>query len=114
MLIASNKEEKQKMVVELVRESKKVGHKVNTEKTKYMQNAGRKEKNGITIEGEEIEKVDEYTYPGSLVSFPNKMEKEIGERKRKAWKGFWALKQLHLGDFEISLYRSDTYLYRWR
>jgi hypothetical protein len=45
----------------------------------------------FTLNGKQIETVNEYKYLGSLVSFENHEMKEVNARIAGAWRSFWAL-----------------------
>lgn len=94
-LIAQNITDLQKMTVELFRECEKIGLQPNKLKTKYMSNNPDTQ---LNIEGTHIEKVDDYVYLGQLVSFEERVEKELRIRKQKAWGKFWAMKGIFKGD----------------
>ena len=55
----------------------------------------------IVLNGKEIEKIEEYNYLGNIVSMRNRMDKEIRERKKKAWRTYRALKQVFKGKMEV-------------
>ena len=42
----------------------------------------------IYINGNRIEKTNEYVYLGQIVSFEDRMNNELNARKKKAWAGF--------------------------
>lgn len=91
VLISENKDEVQKMLEELTKACRRVGLVINASKTKYMSNTDRGD---VYANNNKIEKVNEYTYLGQILSFEDRTNKEIATRKRKAWAGFWALKQI--------------------
>lgn len=91
VLISESKAEIQEMCVELVEESQKRGLEFNIDKTKYMSNI---EGGEICIGGNKLEKVKEYVYLGQIMSFEEKMDKEINARKNQAWKAYWSLKRI--------------------
>ena len=78
------------MAEDLRRESLEVGLTMNLSKTIIMTNLECLKP--IVVDGETIETVPEYRYLGQIISFSNKMEKEIKIRRANAWKAFWALK----------------------
>ena len=96
------------MVSDLKNESEKAELKMNKEKTKYMSNVENSHSedefvvggNELIVGGKELEVVHEYTYLGSIMSFEDKTEKEVNGRRKKAWKNFWALKQVYKSDLE--------------
>lgn len=46
----------------------------------------------VSVDGQPLQYVDEYTYLGQLISFKDRTEKEINRRISLSWKAFWALK----------------------
>ena len=48
----------------------------------------------IHANNEIIERINEYVYLGQILSFEDRANKELAARKKKAWAGFWALKQI--------------------
>lgn len=91
ILFATTKEHLQSMIIDLERESRKVGLTMNTSKTKAMTNAS---EDTVIINGEPIEFVKEYTYLGQQISTTDIMSKEIDTRIGKAWKCYWGLKEV--------------------
>ena len=90
VLVAKSGEELSYMAEDLRRESGEMGLTMNLSKTKILTNLeGIKP---IVVNDKEIEIVSEYRYLGQIISFNNKMEKEIKIRRANAWKAFWALK----------------------
>ena len=49
----------------------------------------------IKIEGKTIEETKEYKYLGRIISMEDGLNKEISERKKAAWRSFWALKHIY-------------------
>jgi hypothetical protein len=86
------------MVKDLIKVCGEVGLQINESKTKYMSNRANE---NLKVEGMEIERVVEYTYLGRLISFQEGLNKEIQARKRKAWSGYWSLKQIFKGNVQI-------------
>ena len=64
--------------------------KMNKRKTKIMCNevARRTRRNGISIDGEQLEEVEEYKYLGRLLTPGNEMAREIDGRITAGWKRF--------------------------
>lgn len=79
------------MIRELSEKSKKVGLSLNAEKTKIITNG---EPHKVTVDGKQVEYVEEYIYLGQLVSFRDCTVKEIQRRIALAWKKFWSLKEI--------------------
>ena len=77
------------MLQELNELSNSVGLSMNHSKTKIMTNGT---PSTISIMGTEIQYVEEYIYLGQIVSFTQRMEKEIKRRIAQSWKAFWSLK----------------------
>lgn len=98
ILIATSASEIQKMGEDLFRSSRKRGLQPNMIKTKYMSN---NPDSHLIIEGTNMEKVEDYTYLGRVISFNKGMDKEISARKEKAWKNYWSLKKIFKGDMRI-------------
>lgn len=90
VLISDSSESLEQMLVELNRESNRVGLELNKAKTKVMTNSS---KNEIRVGNETIEYVTSYTYLGQIVAFENK-EQEIDKRIVNGWRQFWSLKDL--------------------
>ena len=65
-----------------------MGLTMNLSKTKIMSNI--KNQNTVELNGVKIEAVKEYRYLGQMLSFENKIEKELKIRRSNAWKSFWA------------------------
>ena len=77
------------IVDELNKQGKKVGLKINNEKTKILTNG---QKSLIHINGHVIDYVDDFIYLGQNISFQARQEQEILRRTQNAWKSFWKLK----------------------
>lgn len=90
VLLSENKDEVEKMLHELINACRKGGLEINIAKTKYMSNTDRGDVYANSIK---IEKIEEYVYLGQILSFENRLDKELKARKRKAWAGYWALKK---------------------
>ena len=67
--------------------------------TKYMNN---RDADNLKVENIEIERVEEYTYLGRIISFEQGLNKELLERKKKAWRGYWSLKQIFKGKMRLN------------
>ncbi len=93
--------ELQQMLEELITESKKAGLCINSKKTVLLSN--QTEDPEITAEGNKIEKNQETTYPGQIISFQNSWEKEITKRKANALKSFWPLKDIYKSKMSLKL-----------
>lgn len=91
ILLNENPEGLEIMLTQLERESKTVGLTMNRDKTKVMTNHIR---TPISINSDQIEYVEEYTYLGQTISPENQMQKEVNNRISKAWKRFWSLKEI--------------------
>lgn len=82
----------QEMLDQINEESKKAGLQINIEKTKIISN--RNLNMDIGLENSTIEKVEEFTYLGQLISMEECQTKEINARITKAWKSYWTLKDI--------------------
>lgn len=91
VLFAETREQLQVMILDLERESRKVGLTMNTSKTKALTNAAEE---SIIINGVPIEYVKEYTYLGQKISMSDIMSKEIDTRVGNAWRCYWRLKEI--------------------
>ena len=54
------------------------------------------------MEKMEIEGIKEYTYSRKIMSFTQGMVKELQEREKEAWKGYWALGKIFKGKMKVS------------
>ncbi len=91
-LIGKSVEELNLMLIELMKEYRKVGLEINASKTKLMsKEEGIK---SIWVNQTEIENVGKYKYLGQIITFGNKMDEEIEQRITNAWKAFWSLKSV--------------------
>ena len=89
VLISGNRQELQEMLDGLCTEGEKAELEINFSKTKIISNS---EGRDLVVRGTELQVVENYTYLGQIVTFREKMKKEIEARIRQAWKGYWALK----------------------
>ncbi|XP_048006861.1 uncharacterized protein LOC125242187 [Leguminivora glycinivorella] len=92
----------QQMLQDLSTASLEVGLTMNMAKTKLMTNRG---KDTVTVDGQDIQYVDEYIYLGQIASFENRQCKEIDRRIENAWKSFWSMKTLMKGNLPLTLKR---------
>ncbi|XP_052562748.1 uncharacterized protein LOC128092589 [Culex pipiens pallens] len=79
---------------ELKREADKVGLKVNVAKTKYLLAGGTESLRtrigpSMTIDGDELQVVEEFVYLGSLVTSDNNCSREIPTDDRVQWLRIW-------------------------
>ena len=90
ILFAENEEQLERMLNDLNTEGKKDGMKINKKKTKIMCNevARRRRRNGVSVDGEQLEEVEQYKYLGRLLTPGNEMTREIDERITAGWKRF--------------------------
>jgi hypothetical protein len=98
VLISQDKEDLLKMMESLFDACKKSGLKANIEKTKIMSNTN---ETLFTIDGKNIEKVEDYKYLGSILSFNDRETKEIQARTAAAWRSFWSLGKFFQSDLPI-------------
>ena len=71
--------------------AKQVGLKINADKTKLMK-VNTKQAGNVSIEGKNIEEVENFTYLGSVTSPTGGTEKDIPSRIKKAQQAFAILK----------------------
>ena len=90
ILFTESEEQLGRLLNDLNKEGKKDGLKMNKRKTKIMCNevARRTRRNGISIDGEQLEEVEEYKYLGRLLTPGNEMAREIDGRRKAGWKRF--------------------------
>uniref|UniRef100_A0A3P8SJP4 Reverse transcriptase domain-containing protein n=1 Tax=Amphiprion percula TaxID=161767 RepID=A0A3P8SJP4_AMPPE len=90
ILFTESEEQLGRLLNDLNKEGKKDGMKMNKRKTKIMCNevARRTRRNGISIDGEQLEEVEEYKYLGRMLTPGNEMAREIDERITAGWKRF--------------------------
>ena len=50
----------------------------------------------------EIELVDEYTFLGQMIAFEQRLNKEFQARRKKAWKIYWALRQIFKSKMQLA------------
>ena len=74
-------------------QSAKVGLKINATKTKLMR-IGTKRGDGVSVAGERVEEVDEFTYLGSIVSKKGGTDEDIQARIGKARQAFAMLRPI--------------------
>lgn len=91
IILSNTPAELSKMIQELDKESHKVGLSMNTSKTKAMTNS---KAEAITLNGNPIEYVEEYTYLGQVISPIDQTSKEIETRIGNAWKRYWTFKEV--------------------
>ena len=92
VLLSHSSNQIRRMLKELVAEARKVGLKVNANKTKVMTNrhiAGQP----IKIGSEKVEEVKHFIYLGRLMSVARDGEKEIKRRIQAGWGNFFKYKQ---------------------
>ena len=92
VIIARNERELNSMAEELMVASEEYGLSINLAKTKVLTNISNLGE--IKLGDTKIEKVQEYRYLGQIISFDNKIEKELKVRRNNAWKAFWAQKHI--------------------
>jgi hypothetical protein len=99
VLISESIEELQKMAEEFLMNSKEAGLTMNLGKTKLMSN--RKKDVKMNIENVEIEQVDEMVYLGQIISFEERIQKEVKRRINLGWRSYWALKNIYKGKLDL-------------
>ncbi|CAI5441711.1 unnamed protein product [Caenorhabditis angaria] len=92
VLIAHNPHQATSMLNDLVKESAKVGLKINESKTKSMRNRFATS-SPITIANTPIGNVEEYVYLGRQLNPPNEILPEIHRRRRAGWAAFKSIEQ---------------------
>lgn len=100
VLIGKNLKEVQLMLTQLVKEGEQIGLKINCNKTKLMQ-FGRRELGKVTLNGREIEEVDEFVYLGQLLSKKNQHQ-ELSRRIGLAWGTFNKFRYLFSSSVDLS------------
>ena len=90
ILFASAEDHLQELISQLDTEGKKDGMKMNKKKTKIMCNeiARKHPRQGITIDGEKLEEVNEYKYLGRMLTSSNELNVEINQRITSGWRRF--------------------------
>ena len=90
ILFAESREGLEKLLNDLNTEGKKDGMKMNKKKTKIMCNevAKGQQRRGISVDGEQLEEVEEYKYLGRLLTPGNEIAKEIEQRITSGWRRF--------------------------
>lgn len=76
------------MINELALATEAIGLKMNVGKTKLFSTEDIDDQLPITVDGAELELVDEYVYLGQLVGITTKREAEIGRRIKAGWRAF--------------------------
>jgi hypothetical protein len=79
------------MATELDRESRRVGLKMNIQKTKSMRNTFASPED-VTIGTTPLEDVENYVYLGRLVTVKNELRPEIARRRKAGWAAFGSIK----------------------
>ncbi len=87
----------QKMALDLVETSEKVGLKINNKKTVLLSKTVEKSNADfeIVIKEEKIQKVEEVTYLGQIIAFQDRLDKEITKRVSLALSYFWSSKFIY-------------------
>lgn len=99
VLIAKNDRELNSMAEELREASEEFGLGINLAKTKVLSNISNLGE--IKLGGMVIEKVQDYRYLDQIISFENKIEKELKVRRGNSWKAFRAKKQLRKSNLKM-------------
>ena len=73
--------------------ARKVGLKINTKKTKWM-STGCKRNCQIRIDGHEVEKIDQFSYLGSMIDVQGGADADVKTRIAKARQAFTSLKPI--------------------
>ena len=104
VVFASEMEDLETMINDLADASGRCGLRLNAQKTKVMRNSFVTAKT-ITVNGTQIEEVEQYVYLGQLVSLTDGTVAEISRRCAQAWQAFGKAKPLFKSDLPISLKR---------
>lgn len=103
VLMAETHKELEYMIDSLHQESTKTGLEMNASKTKLMTNSF---KYPITVQGKNIEYVNNYIYLGKQVSFTKtNNEEEVERRINITWKKYWSLKEILKGNYSLKMKR---------
>ncbi|XP_055539027.1 uncharacterized protein LOC129726410 [Wyeomyia smithii] len=97
-IIARNFATVEETYTRLKAEAKRIGLLINASKTEYMKGGGSKENNvslppRITVDGDELEVVDEFVYLGSLVTADNNTSKEIRRRNQAGNRAYFSFRK---------------------
>lgn len=88
VLITNNLKEAETMVKELEAESKKIGMKINMDKTQMMKNSYVATGESIKCNNQEIRETEMYTYLGQTIRMDAKLDTELGRRRAAGWTSF--------------------------
>ena len=100
-IFAETPKKLENMISQLNKESKLVGLSMNLSKTKIMAK-GLKSK--ISLEGVELEYVEQYLYLGKQVSFSKtNNEDEVNRRITSTWNNYWAHKEILKGNYNLNM-----------
>ena len=105
-LLASTREGAERAVVEYQTTSDKFGLRVSIPKTKHLvvgSEAEDEDKAPITVEGGEIEGVEEYPYLGSIIASSGAMDPDVYRRVAQAFCAFGALRKAVFLDKDLTL-----------
>jgi len=91
ILVAKTPKELQQMLEDLHSMSEQKGLKINKSKSKIMFNTKTTPNHKIQVEGQELESVQSYIYPGQLFSLDGDSEVKIKRRIAIAWSRFGKL-----------------------
>ncbi|KAG7311380.1 hypothetical protein JYU34_002422 [Plutella xylostella] len=78
------------------------GLQLNETKTKIMTNYTQIP---VIANGKQLEYVEDYVYLGQVISFQNRLDKEIDRRVNMGWKKYWSLKYIFKSNLHISIKR---------
>jgi len=92
-LIADSWSSMQQITTDLITEASKVGLCTNLEKCKLMITNAWNERSYIQAAGSDIEKVDDFCYLGSYMSYNGSCEKDVGVRTGKATSVFGKMRR---------------------
>ncbi len=104
IIFSESADELEEMLAKLNEESKKMGLRINKEKTKIMFNKFAKPKT-IIMDQSTIENVSSYVYLGQQININENQEKEIKRRIQLAWYAFGKLKETFKSNIPMCLKR---------
>lgn len=105
VLVSDNITDLEIMLKELNEKSKLAGLKMNKEKTNIL---SKNPDLSIEIDDFKIPNINETIYLGQLISFENKMKKELNRRVALTWKKYWSLRAVFKGRYHNTL-KSDIF-----
>ena len=102
-LVANSSEQLQTLTDRIRESSKRFGLKINTQKTKTMSIGKHHETIKVTINGEDVEQVEEFTYLGGVVTEDGRSTKDIKRRIGLASAAFGQLTKMWKSDISLKI-----------